>query len=184
MLVLIVCVPSGKTKYSMNKLLYCVFKKKYYILLISRALKNAGGVKFYGMPKTLTDYNALPSTDNFVGPKIQIFDGTNSSIMAIGFDHLVGCDKIERMILHRCTHMENEALAKISIIKDTLVELQVTECLNVDDSGLLALKDLHNLRKLTIYGFRYVKDLNGVVRELKKSLPKCSIVSIKSGTVV
>lgn len=135
------------------------------------------------MPRTLKDYNALPPTD-LESPKVQIFDGTNSSIMEIGFEHLNGCTAIEKMILHRCQHMENEALAKISLIKDSLIELNITECFNVEDSGLLTLKELHRLQKLTIYGFRYVKDLDGVVSELKKSLPNCSIQSVKSGTVV
>lgn len=135
------------------------------------------------MPKALKDYNALPPSD-LVSPKIQIFDGTNSSIMEIGFEHLNGCTAIEKMILHRCQHMENEALAKISLIKNSLIELQITECFNVEDEGLLTLKELKRLRKLTIYGFRYVKDLNGVVNELKKSLPNCSIQSVKSGTAL
>lgn len=144
---------------------------------IFRVLKN-GGVVIFENGTQHKDYNGLQTTFNVDGksPKIHTFDGSNSSIMAIGFDHFKGC-KIERVILDRCTHMENEALEKLGIIKDTLKDLRVTNCLNVEDSGLLTINQLSNLQKLTIYGFRYVKDFDGVIRQLQQSLPKCIIHS-------
>lgn len=145
------------------------------LIHFSRLLKNGGaGVTFYNENKAITDYNVLPP-DGGHGPKIHTFDGTGSSIMAIGFDHFEKCKGIQKVILHQCTHMENEALQKLVFLKDSLVDLQVTQCYNVEDSGLLSLKHLDRLQLLTIYGFRYVKDFDGVVNELKKSLPKCQI---------
>lgn len=95
--------------------------------------------------------------------------------MAIGFEHLKGCTAIERIILDRCTHMENEALEHLKLVKDSLTDLQVTNCLNMEDSGLLHIGGLTGLRKLTLHGFRYVKDLDGVVKELQRCLPNCTI---------
>lgn len=97
--------------------------------------------------------------------------------MAIGFEHFKGCTSIERIILNRCKHMENEALEQLAYVKQSLKELQVTHCSNVEDSGILSLKQLNHLQKLTIYGFVYVKDFNGVVNQLKKDLPGCQIVT-------
>lgn len=124
----------------------------------------------------MTDYNALPPPMR-TGPRLHTIDGTDSSIMAIGFEHLRGCTGIERIILNRCTHLENEALESLVLVKDTLTDLQVTECKNIENSGLLALKDLHGLKQLKIYGFLYVKDFDKIVEELRKSLPKCEIVT-------
>lgn len=112
-------------------------------------------------------------------PQIRVVDATDSSIMAIGFEHFKGCEAIEHIILNRCKHMENEALEQLSYVKNSLTELQVTECSNVVESGLLSLKQLNRLEKLTIYGFTYIKDFNGVVNQLKKDLPKCEIVTNK-----
>lgn len=72
-------------------------------------------------------------------------------------------------------HLENEALEKLAIVKDTLTDLQVSECHNIEDSGLLALKHLKRLNKLSLHGFSYVKDLDGVVKELQSNLPNCTI---------
>lgn len=99
--------------------------------------------------------------------------------MAIGFEHFKGCKAIERIILNRCKHMENEALEQLGYVKNSLKELQVTDCNNVVESGLLSLKQLNHLQKLTIYGFIYIKDFNGVVSQLKKDLPGCEIVTDK-----
>lgn len=75
--------------------------------------------------------------------------------------------------------MENEALEQLAYVKHSLKELQVTDCSNVVESGLLSLKQLNCLEKLTIYGFIYIKDLNSVVNQLKKDLPGCEIVTNK-----
>lgn len=106
-----------------------------------------------------------------------MIDGTDSSIMALGFDHFRGCKFIERIILQRCQHMENEALEKLANVKSSLKHLEIVDCHNVEDSGLLSLKQLHNLQTLTVHGFMYVKDFNGIVEQLKKDLPNCQITS-------
>lgn len=97
--------------------------------------------------------------------------------MALGFEHFKGCKAIERIILNRCKHMENEALEQLVYVKKSLKELQVTDCSNVVESGLLSLKQLNHLQKLTIYGFIYIKDFDAIVNQLKTDLPGCEIVT-------
>lgn len=159
---------SGDSKHSF--FLFFFFHRK-------RILKNGGTVRFVDARTPITEYNALDENKLPVAAKIHTIDATDSSIMAIGFAHFKGCKFIERIILNRCKHMENEALEQLSFVKDTLHDLQVTECGNVEDSGLRSLKNLSKLKKLTIYGFLYVKDFNAVCSELKKSLPKCEIIT-------
>lgn len=71
--------------------------------------------------------------------------------------------------------MENEALPKLSNLKDSLLELEITGCYNVIDDGLLSLKELSNLKKLTIENLPYVKDMNTVEKELRTALNSCAI---------
>lgn len=153
------------------------FTQFFSLYLPERILKNGGTVRFVDGHTPITEYNALDENKLPVAPKIHTIDATDSSIMAIGFEHFKGCKFIERIILNRCKHMENEALEQLSAVKDTLHDLQVTECGNVEDSGLRSLKNLSQLKKLTIYGFLYVKDFNEVCSELKQSLPKCEIIT-------
>lgn len=170
-------MPNGKLKYDDE-----IHAAKYSILLTppyftERILKNGGAVHFVDGRTPITEYNALDEDKLPVAPKIHTIDATDSSIMAIGLEHLKGCEFIERIILNRCKHMENEGLEQLSFVKDTLHDLQVTECGNIEDSGLRSLKNLSHMRKLTIYGFLYVKNFNGVCSELKQSLPNCEIIT-------
>lgn len=144
----------------------------FYIL---RIIKNGGAVQFTNHSSPTKEYNALVGSSS--SARIKMIDATESSIMAIGFEHFKGCKSIEQIILNRCKHMENDALEQLAYVKNSLKELQVTDCANVIDSGLLSLKQLNHLQKLTIYGFVYVKDFAGVVDQLKKELPDCKIVT-------
>ncbi|XP_031631565.1 ATP synthase subunit s, mitochondrial isoform X1 [Contarinia nasturtii] len=139
-------------------------------------LKNGGSVQFHNQYLPIKEYNSLSNTKS---EKIKVVDGTDSSIMALGFEHFKGCKNIEQIILNRCKHMENEALEQLGYVKNSLNELQITDCPNVVESGLMSLKQLNNLKKLTIYNFIYIKDFTGVVNQLKKDLPNCEIHTTK-----
>lgn len=139
-------------------------------------LKNGGCVKFQNQ-KWTTDYNALPA-ENY-RYLIDEVDATKSTIMAIGFDHFQNCSAIQRITLKSCRYMENEAIAKLGSLKDSLRELEITGCYNVIDEGLLTLKQLINLNKLSIGNLPYVKDMNAVEKELRTALNMC-VIEIKS----
>lgn len=130
--------------------------------------------------RPIKEYNSLQAGASSASPKLQVIDGTDSSIMGLGFKHFHGCKCIERIILQRCQHMEDEALQHLAYVKDSLKHLEIVDCHNVEDSGLLSLKQLQNLQTLTMHGFIYVKDFDGVVRQLKQDLPNCEIVTEKA----
>lgn len=151
----------------------------FYFALSHRIIKNGGAVQFASQRQITKDYNTLQLGS--VGPaQIRLVDATDSSIMALGFEHFKGCRAIEHIILNRCKHMENEALEQLAYVKGSLKQLQVTDCPNVVESGLLSLKQLNRLEKLTIYGMTYVKDLNSVVKQLKHDLPDCEIITSRN----
>lgn len=171
------CVPNGMLIRLFKFFALILLLMLYSYCLFRRIVKNGGAVQFKNHSQPVKEYNLLNVGS---GPaQIKVVDATESSIMAIGFEHFKGCKSIERIILNRCKHMENEALEQLVYVKKSLKELQVTDCSNVVESGLLSLKQLNHLQKLTIYGFMYIKDFNSVVNQLKKDLPDCEIVTDK-----
>lgn len=136
-------------------------------------LKNGGAVRFKNYPTTLfSNYNSLPGD-----LKLPIFeiDGSNSSIMDIGFDHLKNCDMIENIKLIKCKYLENGALEKLEHVKKTLKYLEISGCFNINETGLMSLTGLTNLEKLVVNNLPYVKDFDKIKKELKEKLPKCSV---------
>lgn len=123
----------------------------------------------------IKEYNSLQASGPTASPKLRVIDATDSSIMGLGFEHFRGCKFIERIILRRCKHMENEALQHLAFVENTLKHLEIVDCHNVEDSGLLTLKQLNNLQTLNIHGFFYVKEFDTIVRQLQQDLPNCEI---------
>ncbi|EAT39393.1 AAEL008790-PA [Aedes aegypti] len=136
-------------------------------------LRNGARAKFVNIPHEQVNYNLLPNEK--VSVLIEEFDGTDSGIMHIGFDHLKGLTRLRKIRLHNCVYLEDQALAKLRFVADTLEELEVSNCKNVTDFGLLSLKDLKKLKQLSTHNLPYVKNLQKVEEELKKSLPNCSM---------
>lgn len=136
-------------------------------------LRNGARAKFVNIPHEQVNYNLLPNEK--VPVLIEEFDGTDSGIMHIGFDHLKGLTRLRKIRLHNCVYLEDQALAKLRFVADTLEELEVSNCKNVTDFGLLSLKDLKKLKQLSTHNLPYVKNLQKVEEELKKSLPNCSM---------
>lgn len=136
-------------------------------------LRNGAQVKWKGIPEYLADYNQLPPESTKL--YIEEVDATASSIMHYGFPHFLGCKYIEKVILHDCGYLYDEALSMMKPIEKTLTYLQVSTCGNITSNGLLHLTDLLNLKTLIIYDLPYVKNKEAVLIDLKKKLPNCNI---------
>ncbi|XP_055855028.1 ATP synthase subunit s, mitochondrial [Episyrphus balteatus] len=142
-------------------------------------LKNGGAVSFVQAPgRLLQDYNALPTPSTRV--QIKEIDATDSSIMKLGMEHLKSCKHIDRVILNRCKHLESDGLTGLTHIKDTLKHLQISSCYNIDDQGLLVLKELTQLKSLLMFDLTAVNDLEKVIEEIKPHLKECTISTKES----
>ncbi|XP_055903009.1 ATP synthase subunit s, mitochondrial [Eupeodes corollae] len=137
-------------------------------------LKNGGAVSFVQAPgRLLQDYNLLPPPSTRV--QIKEIDATDSSIMKLGMEHLKSCQHIDRVILNRCKHLESDGLSGLTHIKNTLKHLQISSCYNIDDQGLMVLKELTQLKNLLMFDLPAVKDLDKVINEIKPNLKDCTI---------
>ncbi|CAO1412901.1 unnamed protein product [Diamesa serratosioi] len=119
------------------------------------------------------DYNAIPpeSTKFF----IKEIEAIDSGISGIGFPHLKGCVKLDRISLNNCTYIEDEALYQLEDCKASLKILEINGCKNITDDGVRSLAKLTNLQKLVLSNLPYVKDFKSLEKELKEALKECDI---------
>ncbi|KAL1493763.1 hypothetical protein ABEB36_009456 [Hypothenemus hampei] len=136
-------------------------------------LRNGGKIKWVNADEYESDYNCLPKEG--VQVQLQEIDASNSSIMANGFEHLKGCKYLSKMILHNCGYLENDALKQLNYIKDSLLFLQVSQCGNITETGLLHLISLQKLRTLIVYGLPYIKERTKILSILKNDMKQCNI---------
>jgi hypothetical protein len=77
-------------------------------------------------------------------------------------------------VLKNCGYIEDDALKLLRLRKDSLKHLEIENCKNLTDDGLKSLKDL-NLSTLVVKNLPYVKDVEGVTKELKEGLKGCDV---------
>lgn len=63
----------------------------------------------------------------------------------------------------------------LSYGKDTLTYVQVTKCVDVNDSGIKELQALRKLKTLVLYDLTNVDNLEDCKQYLKSQLPNCDI---------
>ena len=71
--------------------------------------------------------------------KITEIHSVESSLMNHGFDHLKGLEHLRKLHISSNRFITNEALQKLSYVKDSLEELAVIDCPNINDNGILLL---------------------------------------------
>lgn len=71
--------------------------------------------------------------------------------------------------------MDNEALPMLAAVRDSLEELQLSSCGDIDDSGVKTLACLSNLRHLVLYDLPEVRNKEACTEYLQSALPKCEI---------
>lgn len=136
-------------------------------------LKNGACARFVGSPNLYCDYNSLPPENiKFILKEIEAKDaGINSE----GFAHIKGCEKLDRISLNNCSYIEDDALARLELRKDTLKILEISHCKNITEDGLRHLQKLMNLSKLVVHDLPYVKNVEKISQELKQFLKNCDI---------
>jgi hypothetical protein len=63
----------------------------------------------------------------------------------------------------------------LAYVKETLEELQLSSCGNIDDEGVKSLDCLTGLQHLLLFDLPEVTDKNGCEQYLKNALSKCDI---------
>ncbi|XP_077287572.1 ATP synthase subunit s, mitochondrial [Arctopsyche grandis] len=136
-------------------------------------LRNGAALRWVGAAQLSTDYNTL----SFGGtkPAIAEVDASDSSISHYGFEHFKGCKQIEKIVLHNCSYIEDEAMKNFSYVDSPLKYLQISSCLNITDQGLLNLPKLDTLKELILLDLPGVNDINKCKDHLKNMLPNCKI---------
>ena len=156
-------------------------------------LRCGAGVRWKGHNTNLNDYNSLPP-GGYRHLFIEEVDATDSCIMSVGFPHLRewnyqliighphidvlntgGLEHLKKLVLHKCYYLDNEALPMLAAVKNSLEELQLSGCGDIDDDGVKSLSCLSNLRQLLLFNLPEVKDKEGCTRFLQSALPNCSV---------
>lgn len=57
-------------------------------------------------------------------------------------DFAVGCKNISDVAFVECQSINNEAISKLEILKDNLINLKINGCSNVSDKGILTLTNI------------------------------------------
>ncbi|XP_076247558.1 ATP synthase subunit s, mitochondrial-like isoform X2 [Calliopsis andreniformis] len=136
-------------------------------------LRNGAFVKWKGFPELVADYNTLPSKGN--GYRIESVEANDAGISHEGFPHFEGCKYIKEIKLENCRYVTNKAMPLLSILQDSLTNLELINCKSIDDEGLLNLTVLKNLKKLKLQGLVYIRDKDSIQKKLTEALPNCQI---------
>ncbi|XP_053978728.1 ATP synthase subunit s, mitochondrial [Hylaeus anthracinus] len=136
-------------------------------------LRNGAFVRWKGFSEKLTDYNSLPSAGNKY--YIEAVDADNAGISHIGFPYFEGCKHIKEIKLKNCRYINNDAIPLLSVLQDSLINLELVNCKSITDEGLHNIKLLKNLEMLQIQGLPYLKDKDLIRKEIIQALPKCKI---------
>ncbi|XP_074597160.1 ATP synthase subunit s, mitochondrial [Brevipalpus obovatus] len=136
-------------------------------------IRNGAKVKWRTQNNWQVKYERDPNvpSDDF----LEAIDGTDSSIMSIGFDHLENLRGVDQVVLRRCPLLDDEALNKLSLISHSLNNLHIISCYRVTDTGINYLVKLKNLNYLKIFDLPEVKDAKKLEEYLKSELPDCHV---------
>ncbi|KAK7027366.1 ATP synthase, H transporting, mitochondrial Fo complex, subunit s (factor B) [Halocaridina rubra] len=132
-------------------------------------------VKWQDRESWTTDYNSLPASGGR-SLKIEEIDATDAAVMHIGFPHFKGCKRIRRIVFHKSHYLEDAALAQLTLLQDSLQELQISSCGNVSADGLRHIKKLKNLEYLLLYDLPEIENKDSMMEELQAALPNCAVV--------
>ncbi|XP_069883941.1 ATP synthase subunit s, mitochondrial isoform X1 [Dipodomys merriami] len=134
-------------------------------------------VRYHGQEKWQKDYNHLPT-----GPlnkyKIQAIDATDSCIMNIGFDYMVGLEHVEKIKFCKCHYIEDNCLQKLSQLENlqkSLLEMEIIACGNITDKGIFSLLHFRNLKYLFLSDLPGIKDKDHIANAFKTALPSLEI---------
>ncbi|GFR14275.1 ATP synthase subunit s, mitochondrial [Trichonephila clavata] len=137
-------------------------------------LRCGASVKWKNKKDWVSDYNVMQM--EFVPQNvIEEIDASESCIMHTGFPYLCGLKYLERIKFYKCIYLEDTCLNMLSVLKNSLLHLEVISCGNVSDKGIISLSQLKKLKSLYLYDLPEVKDKKDCLCILQQNLPRCKI---------
>ncbi|KAI0239779.1 ATP synthase subunit s, mitochondrial [Lamellibrachia satsuma] len=133
-------------------------------------------IRWKGSEKWEKEYNTLPPVSFSRSYKIEEINAVDAELMEIGFDHFENVKNMQKIRLHHCAYLEDAAIERLVLLKDSLQHLEISSCGDVTDDGLLSLGRLTLLRSLLLYDLPAVQDGLGCYKALQKDLPECNII--------
>lgn len=74
--------------------------------------------------------------------KITEIISEDSTLMDHGFDHLKDLDSLRKLYISNNGFITNLTIKKLSYVKNTLEQLHVIDCPNINDNGISLISDL------------------------------------------
>ena len=129
------------------------------------AVRCGAGVKWMGSAKYERDYNSLGGD----GKKLKEIDGTDSTMMSVGFQYLRGLTELDKIVIKRNHYLDDRALEMLELVKDSLTRIEIVSCSNVTDNGINSLANLKGLRYVFLADLPSVKSPTYSVDLIKKA---------------
>ncbi|KAE8585742.1 hypothetical protein XENTR_v10021434, partial [Xenopus tropicalis] len=109
---------------------------------------------------------------------VECIDLSRSPLTFRGLDNIVSLKELRELYLNNCPHLDDWALSRLHVFKDSLEVLSIAGCPSITERGLATLHHLQNLRYLDLSDLSSVTN-KGLIRILMEEvLPKCEIVGI------
>ena len=100
-------------------------------------LRNGSTFKLAHSDTLFKDFNKLPPSRTNM--RITEILSVESSLMDHGFDHLKGLEHLRKLQISSNPFITNQTLQKLAYVKDSLEELALIDCPNINDNGIALL---------------------------------------------
>ncbi|XP_012824506.1 distal membrane-arm assembly complex protein 2 isoform X2 [Xenopus tropicalis] len=152
-----------------------------YVAAAYYTLSQRGGVRFQGHKDWYRADRRGKFSWDFLEHKevpVECIDLSRSPLTFRGLDNIVSLKELRELYLNNCPHLDDWALSRLHVFKDSLEVLSIAGCPSITERGLATLHHLQNLRYLDLSDLSSVTN-KGLIRILMEEvLPKCEIVGI------
>ncbi|KAM9258649.1 LOW QUALITY PROTEIN: distal membrane-arm assembly complex protein 2 [Morus bassanus] len=144
-------------------------------------LSCGGGVRFEGQEHWIRPQGRWrPEVLRLRDVPVVALDLSGSPVTYNGLDNLVPLTQLQHLDLSGCPYLDDWALGRLHVFRDSLRELSVARCPRVTERGLATLHHLRELRRLDVAGVRVPSP--GLVRILlEEMLPGCQVLGMDLG---
>ncbi|CAH2314239.1 ATP synthase subunit s [Pelobates cultripes] len=145
------------------------------------ALSKKGGVKFKGhIDWHRADRKGRFSWDfmQYKDVPLEGIDLSNSPLTFRGLDNIVSLTELRELYLRNCPHLNDWALSRLHVFKDSLEVLSLAGCPHITERGLATLHHLQNLQHLDLSNLPSVPNKGLIKILLEEILPGCQIVGL------